>query len=54
MDYYIVHHNWTSLYNTPRISLESRLERVGTIISGGDERIYNFVSKRHILTYKRI
>jgi hypothetical protein len=41
--------------NTLReLSLESRLERVGTTISGGDERIYNFVSKRHILTYKRI
>ena len=37
-----------------RIAVESRLERVGTTINGGDERIYNFVSKRHILTYKRI
>ena len=37
-----------------RIAVESRLERVGTTISGGDESIYNFVSKRHILTYKRI
>jgi len=37
-----------------RIAVESRLERVGTTISGGDERIYNFVSKRHNLTYKRI
>jgi len=37
-----------------RISLESLLERVGTTISGGDERIYNFVSKRQHLTYKRI
>jgi hypothetical protein len=42
------------MYNTQRSSLESRLERVGTTISGGDERIYIFVSKRHILTYKRI
>jgi len=41
-------------HNTPRSSLESLLAHVGTIISGGDERIYNFVSKRHILTYKRI
>ena len=37
-----------------RIAVESRLERVGTIISGGDESIYIFVSKRQHLTYKRI
>ena len=42
------------MYNTPRSSLESLLAHVGTTISGGYERIYNFVSKRHILTYKRI
>ena len=38
----------------PRIAVESRLERVGTTISGGNERINIFVSKRQHLTYKRI
>jgi len=37
-----------------RISLESLLRRVGTTISGGDERLNIFVSKRQHLTNKRI
>jgi len=46
MDYYIVPHIWTIMYNTPRSSLESLLAHVGTTISGGNERLYTMNNER--------
>ena len=40
--------------HSERIAVESPLERVGTTISGGDERIYTNTMKETLSQYKRI